>query len=474
GEYKGNLNVSGLATSGMMINGMLLIDILNQAGKISLSGGSHQLNGIVKKADKDANQWKLTVDGNEIKNEDISWKLVSATTEKLPDSIRINDGVVSWTDKIETAGTYSFYVLANYKETKIQTDLITLNISSKQSECIQSFNNQTRNTLYDENTIDQKLLDFVRYVHFSLDYTENDYNTDKDGKKGEILVNNIIIGYKNSKNTFTVSNLDTKKAISSAINNDSGITSRCSDSLYNNVKVSYNSVVKLTLTNDTADTFFSVSSKLKDLLIASTVLDSISAVLSTIGIIAIILTFCTSWKEASTKCAKFKKIISTIFSVGCWLAGLYFVYSDGSGIANILDNAGECYKFVNGEKSKLVNHINTDKNKLSDKDNFCKISTGEQRRLKSYYDKDYEKDLEEFYGGKDNLEKITNDYDEELEYKIIGLIKKIPFMIALPAMVLFLTWDYVLKGFDAVKNAIIRIRDWLVSGLNLITHCIHH
>ena len=96
---------------------------------------------------------------------------------------------------------------------------------------------------------------------------------------------------------------------------------------------------------------------------------------------------------------------------------------------------------------------------MSDKDNFCKISTGEQRRLKSYYDKDYEKDLEEFYGGKDNLEKITNDYDEELEYKIIGLIKKIPFMIALPAMVLFLTWDYVLKGFDAVKNAIIRIRD---------------
>ena len=119
GEYKGNLNVSGLAASGMMINGVLLIDILNQAGKISLSGGSYQLKGIVKKADKDARQWKLIVDGNEINNGDISWKLVSATTANLPDSIRINiDGVVSWTDQIE-AGTYSFYVLANYKETKI-------------------------------------------------------------------------------------------------------------------------------------------------------------------------------------------------------------------------------------------------------------------------------------------------------------------------------------------------------------------
>jgi hypothetical protein len=40
----------------MMINGVLLSDILYQAGKISLSGGSYQLNGIVKKADKDANQ----------------------------------------------------------------------------------------------------------------------------------------------------------------------------------------------------------------------------------------------------------------------------------------------------------------------------------------------------------------------------------------------------------------------------------
>ena len=185
------------------------------------------------------------------------------------------------------------------------------------------------------------------------------------------------------------------------------------------------------------------------------------------------MTFCTSWKEAATKCEKFKKIILLIFSIGSWLAGLYFVYSDGSEIANILDNAGECYKFVNGEKSKLVNHINTDKNKLSDKDNFCKISTGEQRQLKSYYGEYYENDLEEFYGSKDNLEKIKDDYDKELDSKIWDLYKKIPLAIAFPAMVLYLTWDYVLKGFNAVKNAAIKIRDSLVSGWNLITHCIH-
>jgi hypothetical protein len=133
--------------------------------------------------------------------------------------------------------------LANYKETKIQTALITLNISSEQSENTGNLNYAIKDALYDENTISQELLDFVKYVHFSLDYTENDYNTDKDGKKGEILVNNIIIGYKNSKNTFTVSNSDTKKAISSAINNDSGVTARFSNNLYENVRNDFCAVI---------------------------------------------------------------------------------------------------------------------------------------------------------------------------------------------------------------------------------------
>ena len=86
------------------------------------------------------------------------------------------------------------------------------------------------NYLFDENTIDQKLLDFVNNVNFSLDYTEQDYNTDIDGKKGEIQVNDFIIGYKNSNNTFKVSNL-INEVISDAINNDSGITKRFTKNL---------------------------------------------------------------------------------------------------------------------------------------------------------------------------------------------------------------------------------------------------
>ena len=82
------------------------------------------------------------------------------------------------------------------------------------------------------------MLDFVKNVNFSLDYTENDYDTDKEGKKCEILINNIIIGYKNSKNTFKASNT-INEAISSAINNDSGITKRTSNNLWENIKANY-------------------------------------------------------------------------------------------------------------------------------------------------------------------------------------------------------------------------------------------
>jgi hypothetical protein len=55
----------------MMINGVLLSDILSQAGKISLSDGSYELNGVEKSGGSDTKQWKLIVDDNEIKDEDI-------------------------------------------------------------------------------------------------------------------------------------------------------------------------------------------------------------------------------------------------------------------------------------------------------------------------------------------------------------------------------------------------------------------
>ena len=78
------------------------------------------MQGKTSTAGKDEGAWKLYSEGQAIES-GIAWKLVSATTANLPDSIRINDGVVSWTDQIE-AGTYQFYVVATYKDKEVKTN----------------------------------------------------------------------------------------------------------------------------------------------------------------------------------------------------------------------------------------------------------------------------------------------------------------------------------------------------------------
>ena len=89
-----------------------------------LNGGSLSLQGKTSTAGQDEGVWKLYSESQEIET-GITWKLTSATAEELPDSIRINDGVVSWTDQIE-AGTYQFYVVATYNDKEVKTNEINL------------------------------------------------------------------------------------------------------------------------------------------------------------------------------------------------------------------------------------------------------------------------------------------------------------------------------------------------------------
>ena len=433
GEYKGKLNVSGLAASGMMINGVLLIDILNKAGKISLSGGSYQLNGIVKKADKDAKQWKLIIDGNEIKNEDISWKLVSTTTANLPDSIKINDGVVSWTDQIE-AGTYNFSVLAIYKETKIQSPLITLTISSsEQSENTENLNYATKDVLYDEDTIDQKLIDFVNNVNFSLDYTENDYDTERDGKKGEINVDDFTIGYKNSKNTFEASNA-INEAISGVINDDSGMTKRFSDSLWTHIKLNYDNA------NGIYDEINKLSTKLKDTNDELTRLLVSLCVIST-SITLFYLTFFVCKVIYSYRREIIKEdigllillAITVIVSLGILIPTAISLANKNSEVNNnlgtIKKDSKETQFSINLKNDYSYFYSNNDGSIVPDKSKYDKLSPIEVKKLKLYYstykNKETEedkktqsqKDYEEFLklGNEDqNLHSYLDDYSEGL------------------------------------------------------------
>jgi len=432
-EYKSKLDISSLATTGMMINGVLLSDILSQAGKISLSDGSYELNGVEKSGGSDTKQWKLIVDDNEIKDEDIRWELIPATTIELPNSISITNGFVSWTNQI-VAGIYQFCILANYKKTKIQSAPITLTISSKQSKNAEDFNHNTKNILYDENTIDQKLFDFVNNVDFSLDFTEQDYDTDIDGKKGEIQVNDFIIGYKNSKNTFKVSNL-INEVISNAINNDSGITKRFTKNIWQDVKADYDSVVS------------TVNDKLKELKkFADSTHDEIDSIIqsfrTTSIVFAAVLTvysiimftifyFC---KKCSNKYAKLKDqiknwtlliiIISTfvLANIASIIAILFRLDKPNENLKDKLD-------VIDPEKQassnlRIVKNINNDKKYFdheTGKAKFDNLPSAEIRSKKIYYHSGYksrtndvlatetESDLDEYLGGRNATEEIIKD-----------------------------------------------------------------
>ena len=365
----------------------------------------------------------------------IEWKLISPTNEKLPDNIFINDGVVSWTDQIE-AGTYNFYVLANYKETKIQSPLITLTISSEQSENVENFYHNLKNILYDESKIDKKLIDFVKNVDFSLDYTENDYDADKDGKKGEILINNIIIGYKNSKNTFKASNV-INKAISSAINNDSSMTKRFSNSIWTHIKLNYDNA------NGTYDEINKLSTELTDIndeltdLLVS--LCTISATV-TLFLIAYIIETILRYRDCEDEYDMSKVTPVLIVAVFLFIVSLGILIPTAILLANknseINNNLGtikkdskECQFSINLKNDYSYFYSNNDGRIVPDRSKYDKLSPIEVKKLKLYYstykNKETEedkktqsqKDYEEFLklGNEDqNLHSYLDDYSEGL------------------------------------------------------------
>ncbi|WP_406533762.1 hypothetical protein [Methanobrevibacter sp.] len=84
----------------------------------------------------------------------------------------------------------------------------------------------------DEKPIEyQNAIKLVKNTNFSLDFTEKDYDTEReDHKKGEIQVDNFKIGYINSNNRFNLLEED-KNIIEKAINDDSGVTKRYSKNL---------------------------------------------------------------------------------------------------------------------------------------------------------------------------------------------------------------------------------------------------
>ncbi len=413
-ESQGKLDVPGLALSGMMINGILFLDILDQAGKISLTGGSYELNGIEKVQNKDSKQWELSINGEKIDGNDVQWQLISATTTTLPNFIKINNGIVSWTDQI-TAGVYEFYVLVDYKGIKIQTPLITLTISFEQIENVENFNNVIRrNMLYDENTYDQKLLDFANNVDLCLDYIEVDYDTEFFNKKGEIQVNNFIISYKNSENQFDAS-INDKNTIENAINVDSNITTRYSNSLWEHIKENYDTLTSglnmeelRTSINSTCDDINSISSHFYIMVATFAAL----IIVATIVIITILLRgkLRNFIRVLLDYCGLIILISLVLIALGVSaLAILYRLDKPNIELKSKLDKLDPSKK----DSYAIVQNINNDKvyfDSKADKAKFNNLEPIKAKNKKVYYEsgymtkknKDNESDLEEYFGGQDN------------------------------------------------------------------------
>ena len=203
------MNISDLASSGMIIDGVSLLEIL-KSSKTSLFGGTTNFECPTQNGGGDQQQWRIKINDEEISDDSdsIEWSLKSATEEPLPDGIEIKNGIVSWTLASSTIPkTYLFYVIANYKGQEIQSQQITLKFTNpKYTNEMPNNVINTKTYSNSENDSKLKLISLINNTIFSLDITEDDYqNPDENHNLGKIQVHGIIAKYKNSSRTFYLS-----------------------------------------------------------------------------------------------------------------------------------------------------------------------------------------------------------------------------------------------------------------------------
>jgi uncharacterized membrane protein (DUF485 family) len=283
--------------------------------------------------------------------------------------------------------------LANYKETKIQTPLITLTISSEQLGNVESFDYNVKNSLYDEYTIDQKLIDFVNNVYFSLDYTENDYDTEReDHKKGVINVDDFAIGYKNSKNTFKASNA-INEAISGAINNDSGITKHLSDNLYENMKATYDYVSNLVDKTDLINKSNDVKTEFGKLLNLTIINTSILSAIILLFIVAFIIMYCHPINQSVPFIRAKAFIMLLIVEIILLVTSIILLGITVNSYLDEFDRLDKCIKSIGNRTEDssytIIKNIKKDNDIFSNKKSFEELSIAEIKVKKYYYEKGY-------------------------------------------------------------------------------------
>ena len=301
----------------------------------------------------------------------------------------------------------------------------------------------------------QNAIKLIKNTNFSLDFTENSYDTEIDGKKGEIKVNNFIIGYKNSENKFNLLE-ENKNIIEKAINDDSNITRRFSKNLWYGIKTNYDKLVSLLdVTKLKNDIDFRLTT-IDEIELKYTIIHAAMSVI-TATLLVVLLTL----RKTPLK-------TNVILGIGVGLIivatviSIIFILTNMSSSDNNLKN--HLMKISPEEQSsyRIVKNINNDSKYFADEtgqNEFNNLPIDEMRNKKSYYDSDYklikkdavkdqtESDIQEYFGGKNGCEELLKDIDELAEaYKFTYAIT------ALSALMIILMIIFIVKVCSKKDN----------------------
>ena len=294
----------------------------------------------------------------------------------------------------------------------------------------------------------QNAIKLIKNTHFSLDFTENSYDTEIDGKKGEIKVNNFIIGYKNSENKFNLLE-ENKNIIEKAINDDSNITRRFSKNLWYGIKTNYDKLVSLLdVTKLKNDIDFRLTT-IDEIELKYTIIHAAMSVI-TATLLVVLLTL----RKTSLK-------TNVILGIGVGLIivatviSIIFILTNMSSSDNNLKNHLMKINPEDQSSYRIVKNVNNDSKYFADEtgqNEFNNLPIDEMRNKKSYYDSDYklikkdavkdqtESDIQEYFGGKNGCEELLKDIDELAEaYKFTYAIT------ALSALMIILMIIFIVK-----------------------------
>ena len=498
----GTFDENKLANTGMIVGGESLSNLLYQS-QFSLSGGSLELKGYTDKAGSDENNWRLYKGVQEIDPKKIqidSFKLKAAT--ELPNLITISndDGRVTW-DKNITPGTYKFYVVATYvkekdnpnEETvicKCKSDIITLKIINENNSNVVNQDVYLDNDIKFNDESDEnkqlKLIDFVKYTDFWLDFEEIDKGATASQTKDEIKINEFKFAYTyhvwdklGDERVFEIDTSDQDKIYDNMynqLNTQKGISGkplagRTSNKLYSNVKTDYTNVrEKIKITAELIDDF----NKLHDSLDHDTgVYDNMLGWLTAFYGIMFAIWFCLPHRS-STKVFQKKSIAILIFLL-IFLVGTYgavigvqcSIYSKSDEIQNLLfkmdlDESIKS-KIPDQSKFKMVREVKTDekyffKEDAEGKKKWDGLDSSSKKPIKIYYESGYnekgvdaqgneiQSDLEEFQGGENNSKNL-----KESAHKFYNLMFLLWGLIVV-AVVFLLAFFLVAKSLNKAAN----------------------